>query len=120
MGASGTNIFRSMSNFFEDYDLLICPTNAVPPFPIKQRYCNQINNTKFDNYVEWMALTWGLTIPGNPITDLPCGLDHTGMPFGLQICGPHFSDSFILGAASVLEKSLSENEITTRPVPDLA
>ena len=115
-----TNIFRSMSNFFGDYDLLICPTNAVPPFPIEQRYCNQINNTKFDNYVEWMALTWGLTIPGNPITDLPCGLDHTGMPFGLQICGPHFSDSFILGAASVLEKSLSENEITTRPVPDLA
>ena len=115
-----TNIFRSMEAFFQDYDLLICPTNAVPPFPIEQRYCDQINEVKFDNYVEWMALAWGLTIPGNPVTDLPCGLDHTGMPFGLQICGPHYRDEFVLGAAMALEEVLAGDAATARPIPDLA
>lgn len=115
-----TNIFRAMNAFFQEYDLLICPTNAVPPFPIEQRYCDRINDAKFDNYIEWMALTWGLTIPGNPVTDLPCGLDHTGMPFGLQICGPHYRDEFVLGAAMALEGILAGNPATARPVPDLA
>ena len=115
-----TKIFRSVSAFFKDFDLLICITNAVPPFPIEQRYCDQINDVKFDNYVEWMALTWGLTIPGNPVTDIPFGLDHTSMPFGLQICGPHFSDDFVLNVASQLEDIFSTNEGSARPVPKLA
>jgi len=114
-----TNIFRSMNRFFQEFDLLICPTVAVPPFPIAQPYCDQINDVKFDNYIEWMALTWGLTIPGNPITDLPCGLDATGMPFGLQICGPHYKDEFVLGAAGALEDVFAKDPSLARPVSDL-
>ena len=108
-----------MNRFFEEFDLLICPTVAVPPFPITQPYCDQINHVKFDNYVEWMALTWGLTIPGNPITDLPCGVDATGMPFGLQVCGPHYQDEFVLGAAKALEDVFAKDPALSRPVAGL-
>jgi amidase len=115
-----TRIHRSMHAFFQEFDLLICPTVAVPPFSLTQRYCDQINDVKFDNYIEWMALTWGLTIPGNPITDLPCGLDRTGMPFGLQICGPHYQDAFVLGAAMALEDVFAGDPSLARPVSSLA
>ena len=115
-----TNIFRSMNHFFQEFDLLICPTVAIPPFPIAQLYCDQINDVKFDNYVEWMALTWGLTIPGNPITALPCGFDATGMPFGLQVCGPYYQDEFVLDAAGALEDVFAQDPSHARPVSDLA
>ena len=64
-------------------------------------------------------MTWGLTIPGNPVTCLPCGLDSTGTPFGLQICGRHHEDRFVLGVAKALESYLAGNAASARPVPDI-
>ena len=75
-----TNIYRRVQQFFRDYDVLICPTVAVPPFPVEQLYCEEINGKKLERYLDWLALTWITTIPGNPVTNLPCGLDHTGIP----------------------------------------
>ncbi|MBT5664044.1 MAG: amidase [Rhodospirillaceae bacterium] len=118
--AEQTKLYRGMQGFFDDVDILICPTVAVPPFPVEQRYCDEIDGRKLDDYVEWMALTWGLTIPGNPITNIPCGLEPTGTPFGLQICGRHHDDRFILGVAKSLERVFSSDPITARPTPDIA
>jgi amidase len=115
-----TNLYREMGRFFEDVDILICPTVAVPPFPVEQRYCDEIDGQKLDDYVEWMALTWGLTIPGNPVTNIPCGLEPTGTPFGLQICGRHHDDRFILGVAKSLERLFERDSRTARPLPDIA
>ena len=114
-----TNLYREMGRFFEDVDILICPTVAVPPFPVEQRYCDEIDGQKLDDYVEWMALTWGLTIPGNPVTNIPCGLEPTGTPFGLQVCGRHHDDRFILGVAKSLERLFERDPRTARPLPDI-
>jgi amidase len=114
-----TNLYRAMQRFFDDVDILICPAVAIPPFPVEQLYCDEINGTKLDTYFEWLAMTWGLTIPGNPVTCIPCGLDPTGTPFGLQICGKHYDDRFILGVAKALESCFAGIPATARPVPDL-
>jgi len=114
-----TNLYRAMQRFFEDVDILICPAVAIPPFPVEKLYCDEINGTKLDTYFEWLAMTWGLTIPGNPVTCIPCGLDPTGTPFGIQVCGRHFEDRFVLGVAKALESCLAGNRETARPVPDL-
>ncbi|MFT6581185.1 MAG: Asp-tRNA(Asn)/Glu-tRNA(Gln) amidotransferase A subunit family amidase [Alphaproteobacteria bacterium] len=118
--AEQTNLYREMQCFFEDVDILICPTVAVPPFPVEQLYCDEIDGQKLDDYVEWMSLTWGLTIPGNPVTNVPCGLEPTGTPFGLQICGRHHDDRFILGVAKSLERVFAGDPRTARPTPDIA
>ncbi len=115
-----TTLFRNMGRFFEDVDILICPTVPVPPFPVEQLYCTEINGVALDTYYEWLSLTWGLTIPGNPVTALPCGLEPTGTPFGLQICGPHHSDRFVMGVAKSLEALFAGNAELRRPEPDLA
>jgi len=73
-----TNLYRHMETFFDDVDILIAPTVPVPPFPVEQLYCDEINGEKLDNYVRWLSLTYGLTIPGNPVTAIPCGLEPTG------------------------------------------
>lgn len=117
--AEQTNLHRMMERFFEEVDILICPAVAIPPFPVETLYCDEINGVKLDTYFEWLAMTWGLTIPGNPVTCLPCGLDHTGTPLGLQICGKHYDDRFVLGVAKALESIFAGNPALARPVPDL-
>ncbi|MFT5174016.1 MAG: amidase [Gammaproteobacteria bacterium] len=113
-----TKIYRRTQAFFTDYDLLICPTVAVPPFAVENLYCDAINGKPLENYLDWLALTWIITTPGNPVTALPCGLDHTGTPFGIQLIGAMQDDRRIIGAARALEKVFNANESTQRPVPD--
>tara|TARA_A100001037_G_scaffold297333_1_gene319204 strand:- start:638 stop:2068 length:1431 start_codon:yes stop_codon:yes gene_type:complete len=115
-----TTIYRRVQAFFENYDLLITPTVTVPPFPVEQLYCEAINGKPLENYLDWLALTWIITTPGNPAATIPCGLDPTGTPFGLQIIGPMQGDGKVLGAARALEQLLASDPATRRPVPDLA
>jgi Asp-tRNA(Asn)/Glu-tRNA(Gln) amidotransferase A subunit family amidase len=64
-------------------------------------------------------LTYGITLTGHPAVSLPCGLDERGMPFGLQIVGPHRGDRFTLGVAAALEQALAGRPELARPAPDL-
>ncbi len=114
-----TNLYRHMETFFDDVDILIAPTVPVPPFPTEQLYCDEINGQKLDNYIIWLSLTYGLTIPGNPVTAIPCGLEPTGTPFGLQICGKHYDDRFVIGVAKSLERLFETDPRTARPLPDI-
>lgn len=114
-----TAIYRRVQAFFEDYDILVCPSVAVPPFPVEQPYCDAINGRPLENYLDWLALTWAVTTPGNPVTNLPCGLDHTGTPFGLQIIGRFRADAALLRIAEALEAELQRRPETRRPRPDI-
>jgi Asp-tRNA(Asn)/Glu-tRNA(Gln) amidotransferase A subunit family amidase len=71
-------------------------------------------------YMRWLAIAYGLTtaIPCSAV--IPCGVDHLGMPFGIQVAGPNGSDALVLEVAASLEKVLAANPKTTRPIPDLA
>jgi Asp-tRNA(Asn)/Glu-tRNA(Gln) amidotransferase A subunit family amidase len=51
---------------------------------------------------------------------LPCGLDATGMPLGIQVVGPRGTDRFVLGAARVLEQLLARDVELKRPQPELS
>jgi len=119
--AECTRIYREFQRFFDDADLLICPTAAVPPFPVEQLYCAEINGEALANYIKWVDIVAGITLTGHPVVQLPCGLGPTGMPFGLQIVGPRLhSDRFVIAAAAALERYFQTNPALARPVPDLA
>jgi amidase len=115
-----TRIYRAFQSFFEEVDLLICPTVSIPPFPLEQRYCAEIDGKKLPTYFSWLAPTYYLTLTGHPCISLPCGLEPTGTPFALQICGPARRDKFVLDAAHAIEAVLQRDKRTARPVPDLA
>jgi len=115
-----TKIYRAFQEFFRDVDLLICPTVPVPPFPLEQRYMDVIDGKKLPTYYSWLAPTYALSLTGHPSMSLPCGLEPTGTPFALQLCGPARSDKFLLDAAHALERHLANDPETARPLPDLA
>jgi Asp-tRNA(Asn)/Glu-tRNA(Gln) amidotransferase A subunit family amidase len=114
-----TKIYRAFQEFFRDVDLLISPVVPVPPFPLEQRYMDVIDGKKLATYYSWLAPTYALSLTGHPAMSLPCGLEPTGTPFALQLCGPARSDKFLLDVAHALERHLARDPRTARPIPDL-
>jgi Asp-tRNA(Asn)/Glu-tRNA(Gln) amidotransferase A subunit family amidase len=115
-----TRLYRRFQNLFQDVDLLICPAAAVSPFPHAQWHPTEINGAPLDHYFHWIALTFGLTLTGHPVVALPCGVDHKGLPFGIQIVGPRRGDARVLAAALAIERAFATRPKLARPVPDLA
>jgi Asp-tRNA(Asn)/Glu-tRNA(Gln) amidotransferase A subunit family amidase len=114
-----TLLCRRFLEFMADYDALICPAMAVPPFPHAQLYVEEINGEPMRTYFHWLALAYGLTLTAHPVACIPCGRDHTGMPFGIQVCGNRHGDSRTLAIAAALERHLQTIPELARPLPDL-
>lgn len=113
-------IYHSFLDFFEDTDVLICPAASVSPFPHSTLYVDAINGEKMPTYMRWLAIAYALTTAIPAAAAIPCGVDHNGMPFGIQVVGPHGSDALVLEVAHALEQVLADHPETRRPVPDLA
>lgn len=97
-------IYLNIAQFFEHYDLLVCPTVAVPPFPVEQRFPTEIAGEKLTTYIDWMFLTFVLTLTGCPVVSVPCGLTRDGLPVGLQLVGRPHGDAELLGFARLAEQ----------------
>lgn len=115
-----TRLFRRFQQLYERYDLILSPTTPVSPFPWSELYLKEVNGVALENYYRWLALTYVVTLATNPAISLPCGRDHRGMPFGLQVTGPFRGDARLLACAAALEQAFAGNETLCRPRPDLA
>jgi len=101
------DLFHRAARFFEGHDLLVCPTVVVPPFPVEQRFPTEIVGETLTTYIDWMFLTFVITLTGCPAISLPCGLTTEGLPVGLQLVGPPHGDAVLLGAAALVERALA-------------
>lgn len=99
-------MFHAVKAWFEDYDLLACPVVALPPFPVDMRYPTEINGVALTTYIDWMYLTFVLTLTGCPAISVPCGFTASGLPVGLQLMAPPKADAPLLGAARLIEDAL--------------
>jgi amidase len=78
----------------------------VPPFPVEQRWPTEIGGEKLTTYIDWMFLTFVVTLTACPALSLPCGLTQDGLPVGLQLIGRPRGEADLLGAAYLLEQAL--------------
>ncbi|MCY3639705.1 MAG: amidase family protein, partial [Gammaproteobacteria bacterium] len=91
-----------------DYDLLIAPIMATAAMPHDQRPFGErtvtVNNEQrpYFEQVFWAGLTGGSYLPS---TVIPTGLNADGLPIGVQIAGPEYSDLITIGAAKLMEAS---------------
>ena len=98
-------LFHSVAAFFEKYDLLVCPTVSVPPFDVNIRYLTEVDGVQMDNYVDWLLLTFALTLTACPAISVPCGFTESGLPVGLQLVGPPRGEVSLLSAAALFEEA---------------
>ena len=117
--AEQTRILGRFQAAFEDYDVILSPTTPVSPFPWTSLYAETINGEKQENYYRWLAPTYVVTLTTHPAISLPCGVDHAGMPFGLQVVGRFRADHHTLGVAHAMEQAFAGSEALRRPLPRL-
>jgi Asp-tRNA(Asn)/Glu-tRNA(Gln) amidotransferase A subunit family amidase len=117
--AEQTRLYRRFQALFDDIDLLICPAAAVSPFDKAEPYARVIDGVPAKTYMDWLAITFGLSLTACPIVCQPCGRDAAGMPFGIQVVGPRGADREVLGTALALEQTMAADPALARPVPDI-
>ena len=92
-----TLISADFSRAFESVDVLMGPTTPTPAFAIGAKTSDPITMYLNDIY------TIGANLAGLPAVSLPCGFVDD-LPVGLQIVGPHFSESRLLSAAHAFQR----------------
>src|SRR5262249_19807120 len=97
-------LHRATQDFFREIDVLISPTVPITPCPWERLYLAEVNGAPVPTSFHWLALTYGIPLTGHPACSIPCGVDQHGMPFGLQVVGPHRGDRLVLGVAHALEQ----------------
>ncbi len=99
-------MYRSLEPILRKYDVLICPTLAVPSVAADHDNldpCFAIAGKKVDAYLQWV-----MTYPFNlvsqvPVLSVPCGVARSGVPIGLQIVGRTYDDLSVFRAAAAFE-----------------
>ena len=103
--ARGELIQRVVS-FFRRYDLLICPVVLCPPFAVEKRYLAELDGYIFEDYVDWMIMTFAITLTSCPAISIPGGFTEDGLPLGIQIVGPPRGEAEVLNGAALIEEML--------------
>lgn len=96
-------LFQRLAAFFREFDLLICPAAQVPPFAVETRWIREIDGQALDNYVEWIRITYAITLTGSPVVAMPCGITADGRPVGLQLVGRPRGEAPLIAAAAAFE-----------------
>jgi Asp-tRNA(Asn)/Glu-tRNA(Gln) amidotransferase A subunit family amidase len=115
-----TRIARQFQRVFERHDLILAPVTPLSPFPWTQLYAERVDGHVQRNYYQWLALTYVVTLAGNPTLALPCGRDERGMPFGLQLIAPLRGEARLLAMARAIEQACAAQPELARPRPDIA
>ncbi|MFW8565385.1 amidase [Orrella sp. 11846] len=112
---SQTRLMRQFAQAFQKYDIILSPTTPVTPFPWTTWYADTIEGQAMQNYYQWLALTYVITLSTQPALSLPMGLDEAGMPFGMQIIAPLYKDGRLLAIAKEFEDAFAHQPNLSRP-----
>jgi amidase len=114
-----TGFYQSMLKLFETHDFLALPAVQVWPFPVEQRWPQEIMTANgarsMDTYHRWMECTIYATFAGLPAISLPCGFSEAGLPMGIQIIGKPQGDAELLALAKAYEE-IAQDVIQRKPV----
>jgi aspartyl-tRNA(Asn)/glutamyl-tRNA(Gln) amidotransferase subunit A len=91
-----------MSEIFEQVDLVITASNPDVAFIAEGPLPSEFGGIKAGAANNGL-LTFPCNLHGNPGISVPAGMVD-GLPVGLQIIGPHFSEQVLLELASILER----------------
>jgi aspartyl-tRNA(Asn)/glutamyl-tRNA(Gln) amidotransferase subunit A len=94
-----TKIAEDFSRAFERVDLVITPTSPTVAFRLGERTDDPLAMYMSD------YCTVPMSLAGIPAISLPGGLSG-GLPVGIQLAGPAFSENRLLDAAHALERAI--------------
>jgi len=94
-----TLIARDFADAFQKVDAIITPTAPTPAFKLGEKTSDPLQMYLADIFTVTGSLA------GIPGISVPCGKTASGLPIGLQIFGPHFSEGCVMQLAHAFEKA---------------
>ncbi len=94
-----TLIINDFKTAFEKCDLIVSPVSPTPAWSIGDRIDDPLTMYLSDIF------TLSANLAGIPGLSVPCGFSREGLPIGLQMMGPHFSEDTLLKAAYNFEQT---------------
>lgn len=95
--------WEQVRRIYERFDLVLCPTMPVPPFPVGQDNAPPIDGERLGP-LQWSRFTYPFNLTGQPAASVPAGWTKTGLPVGLQIIGNRYADLLVLQASRAWEQ----------------
>lgn len=94
--------------FFVDHDVLLTPSMPLPAFPTDVSSPASIDGVPVDPFFDdWCALALPANLTGQPACAVPTGFDEHGLPVGMQVIGPRWSDARVLQVAAATWERLA-------------
>ena len=102
------NLQLQLHQVFQEYDLILAPTNAAVAWPHLQppeKIGSEINQDDMAG-INYGAIPFTMVFNSsfNPASSIPCGFGEAGMPVGLQIIGGYDDDATVLRASRAFEQ----------------
>ena len=95
-----TLVKEKFDEAFSKYDVILTPTSPTVAFEMGSK-----SATPLEMYLADIC-TVSINIAGLPGISIPCGVNSEGMPIGMQLIGPRFSEEKIINAAYAFEQEI--------------
>ena len=92
-------IAQDFSDAFQKVDAIVTPTSPTAAFRLGEKTSDPLQMYLADIYTVTGSLA------GVPGISVPCGRTREGLPVGMQIFGPHFSEGRVLQIARAFEQA---------------
>jgi aspartyl-tRNA(Asn)/glutamyl-tRNA(Gln) amidotransferase subunit A len=92
-------IARDFADAFQKVDAIVTPTAPTPAFRLGEKTSDPLQMYLADIYTVTGSLA------GVPGISVPCGKTKAGLPVGMQMFGPHFSEGRVLQLARAFEET---------------
>ena len=94
---------KTIDDAFDGFDLVALPTNRVGPRTIREELDREEKPSPLEPENTFNSLAFDLY--GIPAISIPCGFTPEGLPIGLMIAGPRFSEGRVLALAAAFERA---------------
>lgn len=98
-------VFHRFRRLFETFDVLLTPAAPVRPYPVTMNFPTELNGRRFENYIDWIAPAFLVTLVSLPAGSVPAGMTADGLPVGLQIVAPRAAEPRILSIAKLVQQA---------------
>jgi aspartyl-tRNA(Asn)/glutamyl-tRNA(Gln) amidotransferase subunit A len=94
---------RTIDDAFTDFDLVVVPTQRILPPKLDDLIKRAMDPKPANPAISSNCSPFNIF--GLPAISIPCGYSKSGLPIGLMIAGPRFSEGKILALAHAYEKA---------------
>ena len=97
-------IIAEFISWFDDYDFIISPTSIGPAFKHNHKHKPIEYEGRKIPYPDYnFPFTLPYNVCGNPSLIVPGGFSEEGLPIGIQIAGPHYSENELIYFGKMVE-----------------